>query len=826
MNFKIEYKLLLPHVVAIVGFIVLIAVYFSPVFENKSLRQHDIVMAKAMQKEIKTHLDETGELTMWTNGIFGGMPTYQVWVKYPNNIATYFMKYIKLKLGEPMGYVFVYFICFYILMLVFRTGPILAFIGGLAFAFSSYNFINIEAGHLTKALAVGFAPLVLAGIILALRKRYLAGMTLTAIALATEIRANHLQVTYYLMIMILILFIVEFIDVIRKNGYLDFVKSLAALLVALILAITINITSLWTTNEYTPYTMRGGSELTSKQVDGSGLEKDYALRWSYGVKESFTLLIPYFSGGASGEELGPDSKLAKAGIPRSSLKAVPTYWGSMSSTSGPIYIGAIMIFLFVLGMFVVKHRYKWWLFSTAVLALMLSWGSNFPFLTDLFFDHFPLYNKFRVPMTLLLIVGLAVPILSTLGVKEFINKESNKEELLKSLKYSFYALGGITLLFALFGGNMFDMTGPRDAEFEKGGWPIDLIKEDRGRLLRMDAFRSFILITIAAGTLFAFLKNKIKINQVYIILGIAILIDFWAVDKRYFNKDDFHRKSRKQTEYVKMTAADQVVLQDTDPHYRVMDLTKDPWNDATKAYYHKLIGGYHGAKMARYQDLIEYHLSPELKVLIDDLKNGKALPYEKTPALNMLNTKYYIVGDQANAVIQNPGNYGNAWFVERVQLVKNADEEINMIGNVDLKTMAIVDIAFATGLNEFNVKPDSSAMIELVSYAPNKMIYKSSSTSEQIAVFSEVYYDKGWNAYLDNELVPHFRADYILRAMKIPAGEHSIEFKFEPKSYLRGEKISLASSLLLGILIIFAIYSFMKPKNEKQLPGEAKNDEK
>lgn len=826
MNFKIEYKLLLPHVVAIVGFIVLIAVYFSPVFENKSLRQHDIVMAKAMQKEIKTHLDETGELTMWTNGIFGGMPTYQVWVKYPNNIATYFMKYIKLKLGEPMGYVFVYFICFYILMLVFRTGPILAFIGGLAFAFSSYNFINIEAGHLTKALAVGFAPLVLAGIILALRKRYLAGMTLTAIALATEIRANHLQVTYYLMIMILILFIVEFIDVIRKNGYLDFVKSLAALLVALILAITINITSLWTTNEYTPYTMRGGSELTSKQVDGSGLEKDYALRWSYGVKESFTLLIPYFSGGASGEELGPDSKLAKAGIPRSSLKAVPTYWGSMSSTSGPIYIGAIMIFLFVLGMFVVKHRYKWWLFSTAVLALMLSWGSNFPFLTDLFFDHFPLYNKFRVPMTLLLIVGLAVPILSTLGVKEFINKESNKEELLKSLKYSFYALGGITLLFALFGGNMFDMTGPRDAEFEKGGWPIDLIKEDRGRLLRMDAFRSFILITIAAGTLFAFLKNKIKINQVYIILGIAILIDFWAVDKRYFNKDDFHRKSRKQTEYVKMTAADQVVLQDTDPHYRVMDLTKDPWNDATKAYYHKLIGGYHGAKMARYQDLIEYHLSPELKVLIDDLKNGKALPYEKTPALNMLNTKYYIVGDQANAVIQNPGNYGNAWFVERVQLVKNADEEINMIGNVDLKTMAIVDIAFATGLNEFNVKPDSSAMIELVSYAPNKMIYKSSSTSEQIAVFSEVYYDKGWNAYLDNELVPHFRADYILRAMKIPAGEHSIEFKFEPKSYLRGEKISLASSLLLGLLIIFAIYSFMKPKNEKQLPGEAKNDEK
>ncbi|MBT3934379.1 MAG: YfhO family protein [Bacteroidetes bacterium] len=826
MNLKIEYKNILPHLAAIIGFIIILAVYFSPVLENKTLRQHDIIMAKAMQQEIKTHLHETGELSLWTNAIFSGMPTYQVWVKYPNNFATYVMKYIKLRLGEPMGYVFVYFICFYILMLVFGAGPILAFIGGLAFAFSSYNFINIEAGHLTKALAVGFMPLVLAGVILALKKKYIGGMTLAAIALATEIRANHLQITYYLMIMLLILFIVEFIDVVKKKGYLDFVKSMSALAVALVLAVGINITALWTTNEYTKYTMRGGSEITAKQVDGGGLEKDYALRWSYGVKESFTLLIPYFSGGASGEELGPESSLAKAGVPKKSLQAVPTYWGSMTSTSGPIYIGAIMLFLFVMGMFIVKHRYKWWLFATAVLALMLAWGSNFMFLTDLFFNNFPLYNKFRVPMTLLLIVGLAVPILSSLAVKEFLNKESNKDDLLKALKYSFYGVGGITLLIALFGGNIFDFTSVNDTRFEEGGWPMDLIREDRARLMRMDAFRSFVLITIAAGTLFAYLKNKIKLNVVFAILGIAILFDFWGVDKRYFNKDDFHRKSRNQKEFVAMTAADQAVLQDSDPHYRVMDLTTDPWNSATKAYYHKLVGGYHGAKMARYQDMIEYHLSPELQALIAELQKGGNVPFEKTPCLNMLNTKYYIAGDQANGVIQNPNNFGNAWFIQDVKMVANADEEINMLRNVDLKSVAVVDEVFKNQVKDFTKNSDDKASIDLVSYAPNKISYKTSATSEQIAVFSEVYYDKGWNAYLDKKLVPHFRANYILRAMNIPAGEHEIEFKFEPKSYIAGEKISLASSVLMGILILFTIYTYMKPTDEDIMVEEEKIEEK
>jgi hypothetical protein len=827
MNFKIEYKKLLPHLAAIVGFIILIAIYFSPVLQNKSLRQHDIVMAKAMQKETLTHLQETGELPLWTNCVFGGMPTYQVWVQYPKNIATYFMKYIRLRLGEPMGYVFIYFICFYILMLVFGSGPILAFIGGLAFAFSSYNFINIEAGHITKAMAVGFMPLVLAGVILALRKKYIGGMTLTAIALSMEIRANHLQITYYLMIMLIILFIVEFIDVIKKKGYLDFVKSMAALFVALMLAITVNITALWTTNEYTPYTMRGGSELSAKKDDGKGLEKNYALRWSYGVKESFTLLIPYFSGGASAEELGEESKLAEAGIPRSNLKAVPTYWGSMSSTSGPIYVGAIILFLFVLGMFVVKHRYKWWLFATAVLALMLAWGSNFEFLTNLFFDHFPLYNKFRVPMTLLLLVGLAVPVLSALAIKEFMNKESNKDDLLKALKYSFYAMGGITLFFALFGGGLFDFAGPNDERFAEGGWPIDVIKEDRARLLRMDAFRSFVFITLTAGILFAYLKGKLKANVVFIGLGLLILIDFWGVDRRYFNKDDFHRKSRKEKAYVEMTAADRAILQDPDPHYRVLDLTKDPWNDATKAYYHKLVGGYHGAKMARYQDMIEYHYVSEIQTAVKELQAGGMNPFVQTKALNMINTKYLVFGDQPNSIILNQEAYGNAWFVQDVAIVENADEEIAAINEYDLKKTAIVDKKFQKEVEGYKGRVDTSASVLLESYAPNKMVYLSTSAFEQIAVFSEIYYDKGWNAYLDGELVPHFRANYILRAMKIPAGEHEIEFRFEPKSYYTGEKISLAASLLMGLLILFSIYTYMKPKEENLVEeAEAETGEK
>jgi len=808
---KIDFKKFLPHIYVIAGFIILISFYFSPVFDGKILKQHDIVMAKSMQQETQEYLKNTGEFTLWTNSIFSGMPNYMVWVIFPKNIASYLIYTIRLYLPEPLSYIFVYFFCFYILMLVMKNSIAVSAIAAFAFAFSSYNFINVEAGHLTKALAMGLAPLILAGFILALRKKYFWGLVLSTIALALQIRANHYQITYYTLIVAAILFIVDFIHAIKVKSYLDYFKSVGIVAIAAVMAIGLNITALWTTQEYTSYTMRGGSELQEKQNTGKGLEKDYALSWSYGVKESFTLLIPYFSGGASAEKLGDNSKMAKSGIPKQNLKYVPTYWGNLSTTAGPIYVGAVIIFLFVLGMFVVKHRYKWWIFSSAILALMLSWGSNFLFLTDLFFHYFPLYNKFRVPMTLLLFVGLTVPILSAMAVTEFLQGKSNKNDYLKALKYSFYGVGGLTLFFALFGGSLFSFIAQIDETLEKNNWPVDILRDDRARLLRTDAFRSFFLILIVAAAFFAWLKNKIKINYVLIITGAVVIIDMWGVDKRYFNNDDFHRKPRGNKPLVEMTAADQLILQDKDPHYRVLDLTVNPWADCSRAYFHKLIGGYHGAKMARYQEMIEKHFTIEVEKLIADVNKSGMLNYNLSPTLNMVNTKYIVAGNDVNGVIQNQGSFGNSWFINSVVWVKNPDEEINTLSQHNLRNSVVIDEKFKEMVKSDNYSPDSLSEIKLTDYKPNELSYRTKASSEQLAVFSEVYYDKGWNAYIDGKLVPHFRANYILRAMIIPQGEHEVVFKFEPRAYYTGENISLVFSIIIVLLILALAYTELKP---------------
>jgi len=653
MKNSFDYKKALPHILAIVGFFVIMAVYFSPALEGKVLKQHDIVMAKSMQKEITKYTKESDETILWTNSIFSGMPTYQIWMRYPANVLTYVMKYVRLKfLPDPFGSFFLYFIGFYILLLVLKIRVELAFIGGLAFAFSSYNLINIEAGHLTKGLAVAFAPLALSGIILTLQKKYLLGAFITALALGLEIRANHLQITYYLFLMILVLMVVEFIYAVKDKRYLEFAKSVGVLLIAGTLAITVNLTGLWVTQEYTNYTMRGGSDLTQKQADGDGLEKDYALSWSYGVGESFTLLIPGFSGGASTQSLSENSKTYQAivdkGVPKRQaatyVKSMPTYWGAMRSTSGPIYIGAIIIFLFVLGMFLVKDRLKWWILATAVLALMLAWGENFKFLTNIFFDYFPLYNKFRVPMTLLLVVSMTVPILSMMALNELVKGEIKKEELLKSLKYSLYSIGGLILFFGLFGGALFEFVSESDTMLESGdnAWLVEPLRADRARMLRLDSIRSLFFILVVAGSIYGLAIKKLKLQYFFIIIGLAILVDLWGVDRRYFNKDDFHKKKRNNKEMVAQRGSDSRILQDADPHFRVMDLTVNAWNDASPAYYHKFIGGYHGAKLSRYQDMIEYHLNPELQKLVDKLRNGQPLEADLLPVYNMLNTKYFI----------------------------------------------------------------------------------------------------------------------------------------------------------------------------------------
>jgi len=811
MKQKIDFKKILPHIVVIAGFLLLITIYFSPVLEGKILKQHDIIMAKSMQHETLEHLKNTGEFSLWTNSIFSGMPNYMVWIIFPKNIASYLIYTIRLYLPEPLSYIFVYFFCFYILMLVLKISIPVSAISAFAFAFTSYNFINVEAGHLTKALAMGIAPLILAGFILALQKKYFWGLVLSTIALALQIRANHYQITYYTLIVSLILFIVEFIHVIKNKTFSGFFKSIGVLAVAGIIALGVNIQALWTTQEYTKYTMRGGSELQEKQNTGKGLEKDYALSWSYGVKESFTLLVPYFAGGASSEELGPNSKLAESGISRQALKNIPTYWGTLATTAGPIYIGSVILFLFVLGMFVVKHHYKWWIFSSAVLTLMLSWGENFPALTNLFFDYFPMYNKFRVPMTLLLMVGLMVPVLSALAINEFLTGKTKKDEYLKALKYSFYGIGGLTLFFALFGGSLFSFIGQIDETLEKNNWPIDLLREDRAKLLRTDAFRSFFFILVTAAALFAWLKNKIKTQYVLVIIGLSVVIDMWGVDKRYFNSNDFHRKPRGNKALVDKTAADEAILKDPDPHYRVLDLTTNPWADCSKAYFHKLIGGYHGAKMARYQEMIEKHFSPEIEKLATELNKTGTVNFNLTPALNMMNAKYIIVSNEANGVLPNSGRFGNCWFVDSLVWVNNADEEINTLSKYDLRKYAVVDKKFKDMVSADGFPKDNVSFINFGGYKPNELKYLTKSNNQQLAVFSEVYYDKGWNAYLDGKLVPHFRVNYILRAMLVPAGEHEIIFKFEPKSYYTGEKISILFSIIIILMILGLAYIELKP---------------
>lgn len=806
MKNKADFKKLLPHLIAIVVFLAIISIYFSPVFEGKTLRQHDIVMAKSMQKETYDYYKKTGEFPLWTNAIFGGMPNYMIWIIYPKNIASYLIYTIRLYLPEPLSYIFVYFICFYILMLVLGSSVPVSFITALAFAFGSYNFINVEAGHLTKALAVGLAPLILAGVILTLKNKLFWGLVVTTLALALQIRANHYQITYYTFMMLMILMIVELIYVVKNKALLSFLKQIGVLAIALILAVGVNITALWVTREYTDYTMRGGSELSSKSNTGKGLEKDYAFSWSYGVRESFTLLIPYFAGGSSVEKLGENSKMAKYGLSRQQLKQIPTYWGTLQTTAGPIYIGAIVIFLFVLGMFVVKHRYKWWIFSSVLLSLMLAWGENFPALNNLFFDYFPLFNKFRVPMTFLLMVGLMVPILSGMAVTEFLNGKTKREDFLKALKYSFYGVGGLTLFFALFGGALFDFVASIDETLQKNGWPVDVLREDRARLLKTDALRSFVFVLIAAATLFFWLKEKLKTNHVYGILALIVLVDMWGVDRRYFNSDDFVRKPRANKAFVELTPADMSVLQDPDPHYRVLDLTNNPWADCSRAYYHKLIGGYHGAKMVRYQEMIERHFTNEIDRFAKSLNQSGFPDFQLTPTLNMMNTKYYIVSNEASGVIPNAGRYGNCWFADTFVLVNNADEEIDTLDHFDLRKTAVVDKRFADMLKTPVYPADSNDVINFNGYKPHELKYLTVSDKAHLAVFSEVYYDKGWNAYLDGKKVPHFRVNYILRAMIVPEGEHEIVFKFEPRSYYTGENISLIFSVIIGLLLFYALF--------------------
>ncbi len=806
-----------PYLVAIVVFLAITLTYFSPLLEGKKLQQHDIAMWKGMSKEISDFRDSTGEEALWTNSMFGGMPAWQISVQYKANLMRYVDKIITLGLPSPANLVFLYFVGFFILLLVLRVNPWVSLAGSIAFALSSYFFIILGAGHTSKAHAIGYMAPVLAGIILTYRGKYWQGALLTAIALALEIKAGHLQITYYLLIVIFFYGVYQLIVTAVDKTWPGFLKATGWLMLAAFLAVLTHSTNLWATYEYGKETMRGKPELSKELKNkSSGLDRDYITAWSYGKGETWSLLIPDVKGGASGQ-IGNQKALNNADSRyRNIIAKQSSYWGDQPGTSGPVYVGAFVLFLAILGMFILDDRLKWMLFAVTVLSIMLAWGKNMMWFTDIFIDFVPGYNKFRAVSMTLVIAELAIPILAFMALNKIIQ---TPDLLKKNMKLFYISLGltaGFILLFYMFPTSFFSFLSQYEKDqfrqLEATNDPaqirafIDNLEAVRIAIFREDALRSLFFIIVGASLLMAFAYGKMKKGWLIAGVTLLILIDLYGVDRRYLNNQNFIPARQADKPFVP-SRADKDILKDHDPDFRVLDLSKSTFNDASCSYFHKSIGGYHGAKLQRYQDLIDEYLNPEIMDLVNSLPGQhpqKELEQilSRQHVLNMLNTKYVILRPDMMP-LPNDNAFGNAWFVKDYVVVKNADEEIAALGKYDLRTTAIVDDDFKDLLPEKGTfGGDTAAVIRLDSYAPNKLVYSFSSKTEQLVVFSEIYYNKGWDVYLDGEQVPYFRANYVLRAMTVPAGDHQIEWKFKPRVWYVGEKISFASSLLLILLLL------------------------
>lgn len=801
------------HLAIIAIFLGLCFMYFAPALQGKSLIQQDVQQAQAMQKEIMNYKEKDGKAPLWTNSMFGGMPAYQIWVQYPNNVTTYVVSFFKTVFPNPIDVVLLYLLGAYLLFCVLRINPWLAAAGAIAFAFSSYHFIIIEAGHGNKAMAIAFFAPIVAGIILTLRGKYLLGAVLTALFLSLEIRANHIQMTYYLFVALLIFMGIELAQAIRSKQLRSFNKSFVYLLCAAALAIAVNASMLWTTYEYGQESLRGKSNLSSnKAVPAAGLDRDYAYQWSQGVKESITFLIPNAYGGASVTPADESSEVVKllkeqgvsADQATGFASQLPSYWGAKPGTSGPWYFGAIVCLLFVLGLFVVRDRIKWWIVGATLLSLFLSFGKNFPLVSDLFFDYFPLYNKFRAVESTLVIAALLIPILAVLAVKELTESKEDAQKQIKKLLYALYISGGAALLLALMPTLFLSFKAANHQDLVKQLMRVvgddrsfadkiaAALVQDRVAMARMDAIRSLVFILLGAGLLWALIKKKLGAQAVYISLALFILIDLWGVDRRYLNNESFVEKEVLNQQF-QPREVDQAILRDTSLDYRVLDLSIPTFSSASTSFFHKTVGGYHAAKLKRVQELLDRQFNSAIN---EDV-------------LDMLNTKYAIYNDQKAQMVKvqpRPSACGNAWIVQDVHFVKNAEEEMKAIDSFDPKKTAYVDERFKSLIPRSKVGFDENASIKLVDYHPDHLSYQYTAAKDVVAVFSEIWYDKGWNAYLDGTKIPYFRADYVLRAAALPAGNHKVEFKFEPRSYELGEIISLIASILLVGAIGFVIY--------------------
>lgn len=812
-------------------FIIISFSYFPSCLEGRVLDANDYNTFSGASKELKDFKKATGEEALWTNSMFGGMPAYLILTNYKGNIFQPYFNFLSL-IPKPVNYIIVNFCLFFLLGLVFGANPWISFAGALAYGFSTFFFVLLGEGHITKVQSISYFSLLVAGIYLAYNKKLLVGGILSAVGLSLIFSINHMQMTYYAGILVLIMAITYFVFAIKEKTLPRFFKTSGLLAATFVIAVGISFGPLLTTYEYGKYSTRGKSELATKDNNQTtGLNRDFILDFSYNIGEAMTAFIPRFRGGGISEPLDENTETYKLLVldrgkeeAKKLAESSPVYWGCQPMVKGPFYYGAVFCFLFVLGLFIVKGKEKWWIVSAVIVSFLLSLGKNIPFLANFMVDYFPGYDKFRGVTNIVFIQQFAMALLGLLTIKEIYLRNVDSKKFIKSLKLAFAIAGGFALLFAIIPTLAGSFRSSADAELTEAEWPIQFIEAlvaDRKFILRIDAFRTFIFVSLAAAGLWAFWVKKLKTPYALVLWVFLIIADLWPVDKKYLNNDYFVSKRRAEVTFLP-TLTDKIILQDKDPYYRVLNLSLDPFTDTSTSYYHKSLGGNNGAKLRRYQEMIYFNISREIQVIIKQLENIKTegeLDSLLTGlnSINMLNTRYIIFNPEAPPIV-NLHTLGNAWFVENYKLVDNADEEVRAIKDLKIDSTVVIDRKFEKILSGKSFRKDSRALIKLKSYEPNKLVYEADCPSEQLAVFSEIYYPEGWISRIDGTETPFFRANYILRSMVVPAGNHEIVFEFKPQSYKTGNNVSRASSILLVIVVAGA--GFFEYKSRKRSKKE------
>ncbi|HLT08313.1 MAG TPA: hypothetical protein VK014_12355 [Cyclobacteriaceae bacterium] len=793
-------KDILPHFLGIASFYLLVLLYFSPiVFDGKMMFQGDILQWEGSAKEILDYRESTGEEALWTNRMFGGMPSYLISLESAGDITNLLIKIATLGLPHPINALFMGMIGMYVFLISFKIRAEIAIMGAWAFAFNTFNLISLEAGHNAKIWAICLIPLLFAGIHIAFNGKKLLGVALTAFALMLQLKFNHAQITYYTLIAVVIYGIGQLVYARNQKQLPEMLKTVAILILGALLAVGANAGRLLPVIEYGKYSTRGETNLTADEASSTGLDKEYAFRWSQGKLESLTLLIPNFYGGASRDALPKNSATEQAlrqnGIApaeiNSFISGAPTYWGDQPGTGGPIYGGAIMVFLFVLGIIYAPGKYRNIFLAITIVSLMLSWGKNLQWFNYTLFDYLPGYNKFRAVSMALGVTLFAIPVLGCLGLEQVI-QNTQKKEAIKALLTAFGIVGGLSLVLFLFAG-MFGFRNAADANFPD--WLTNALQEDRKTLLKNDAFRSFIFITLSAGLIFAAIKQKISNLVALAAVAILVVIDVWMVDKRYLDKESFIENP--SASFFAPTPADQKIMKDQE-YFRVLNIFESTFNEARTSYRFNSIGGYHGAKMGRYQDLIEQALSPEINGFIQKAQEGN-FDYDNIHVLNMLNTRYIMAGRDENAVFENPSANGPAWFPQEIFYVSSNTEEMTILKELQTKTQATIN------RNEFGEVAIGAGTVDLIAYQPNRLNYTVNASRGGLIVFSEVYYPAGWKAFINGEEKEILRVNYLLRGIEVPEGTLEVELRFEPSTYYNSSTIMVVVQYLILLLLIGAL---------------------